>query len=50
MRIGPLWIHRRYQWDLEVAPIVCFHWGSRNATTRLLCIGWRTGRRLTISG
>ena len=38
IRIGPLSIHRKEQWDLDCWPLLCAHWRSR----RVFCL-WRWG-------
>jgi hypothetical protein len=42
IRFGPLWIHRKEQWDLDCWPLVCIHWKVPNRTTRIFCL-WRWG-------
>ena len=42
LRIGPLWIHRLEQWDLDCWPIVCVHWKQPNRSRRIFCL-WRWG-------
>ena len=47
IRIGPLWIHRQEQWDLDCWPIVCIHWfyDHDNGCRRVFCL-WRWGIRI----
>lgn len=42
LTLGPLWVHRREQYDLDCKPWVCVHLVRANSTTRLLCL-WRRG-------
>lgn len=40
MNIGPFWIHRLEQWDLDCKPIFCVHkrFDHGNGTRRVLCV------------
>ena len=42
IHLGPLWIHRLEQWDLDCWPIVCIHWHRPGRSTRVFCL-WRWG-------
>ena len=42
LRLGPLWIHRLEQWDLDCWPLICVHWKRPNRSTRIVCV-WRWG-------
>jgi hypothetical protein len=44
IRIGPLHVHRKEQWDLDCWPLVCVHWryDGGNGNKRIFCL-WRWG-------
>lgn len=42
IRIGPVWIHRLEQWDIDCWPIVCIHWKTPNRSRRIFCL-WHWG-------
>lgn len=42
IHIGPFWIHRLEQWDLECWPFVCVHLRTPNRSRRIFCL-WRWG-------
>ena len=42
IHLGPLWIHRLEQWDLDCWPLVCIHWRRPGRSTRIFCL-WRWG-------
>ena len=45
IRIGPAWIHRLEQWDLDCWPMICVHWRSVDRSQRVFCL-WRWGVQL----
>lgn len=44
IRIGPLWLHRLEQWDLDCWPLACVHWryDHGNGCRRVFCL-WLWG-------
>jgi hypothetical protein len=46
IRIGPLWFHRREQWDLgrhsSLMPLLCVHWSVPGQSSRIFCV-WKWG-------
>lgn len=42
IHIGPAWLHRQEQWDLDCWPLLCIHWQTPNRSRRVFCL-WRWG-------
>jgi hypothetical protein len=44
IHIGPAWLHRKEQWDLDCWPFICIHWryDYGNGSRRIFCL-WRWG-------
>ncbi len=49
--LGPLFVHRREQWDLgrggDLIPLFCVHWSTRGRSSRVFCL-WRWGVLLRV--